>query len=234
MSRDEWAVVGEALRKRREDVLGFRSRSEFARSLGLTHDRTLSDVENGRRDNYLASTIRDLERYYDLRSDSLRESLKTGELIDGMARYRAGSQEVTAHREQMEADRLSSVHVQAARYALETAIRAAAGDDELLLAASLEMLTASLRAYLAENQDDGEEVGSHGSSAPTSKPGIVRTTDVTVELDEGRADADATSEPEEELPTAAHPDKGRASKGRQLRRRLGEVGEESQDTSEDE
>lgn len=38
---------------------------------------------------------------------------------------------------------------------------------------------------------------------------------------------------DDELPTAAHPDKGRESKGRQLRRRLDEVGEENQDPGEE-
>lgn len=40
------------------------------------------------------------------------------------------------------------------------------------------------------------------------------------------------STPEEELDVAAHPKKGRESEGRRLRRRLDEVGEESQDPGE--
>lgn len=62
---ERWHELGEHLIRRRV-ALGFSKRSEFAKHLRLTHDRTISDIENGRRDNYSAATLGQLESYYGL------------------------------------------------------------------------------------------------------------------------------------------------------------------------
>lgn len=64
-SKDRWRELGEHLTRRRI-ALGYPKRSEFAKHLRLTHDRTLSDIENGRRVNYSAATLSQLEGYYQL------------------------------------------------------------------------------------------------------------------------------------------------------------------------
>lgn len=64
-SRERWHSLGEQLVRRRIE-LGYPKRTEFARHLRLTHDRTLSDIENGRRSNYSAATIGQVENYYGL------------------------------------------------------------------------------------------------------------------------------------------------------------------------
>lgn len=62
---ERWHELGEHLIRRRV-ALGFPKRAEFARHLRLTHDRTLSDIENARRDNYSAATLGQVEGYYQL------------------------------------------------------------------------------------------------------------------------------------------------------------------------
>lgn len=62
---ERWQELGRHLTRRRV-ALGFSKRSDFVRHLRLTHDRTISDIENGRRDNYSAATLSQLEGYYRL------------------------------------------------------------------------------------------------------------------------------------------------------------------------
>ena len=61
-------------------------------------------------------------------------------------------------------------------------------------------------------------------SAPTNQAGVRPADDEDAEVRELRPETE-----EEGLPWASHPKKGRESTGRQMRRRMDEVGEENQD-----
>lgn len=85
---------------------------------------------------------------------------------------------------------------------------------------------ARLLAEIARRFDRGrEEGGSGGDTAANTRAGESPAKD-------GLAERRQDEMPEDELPWAAHPKKGRESEGRRLRRRLDEVGEESQDPGE--
>lgn len=87
-----------------------------------------------------------------------------------------------------------------------------------------EISDARLLAEIARRFDRGrEERGDGDNAAPTNPAGGSPADNVT---------AGPWVEPDEELPMAAHPKKGRESQGRQLRRHLDEIGEESQDPGE--
>lgn len=60
-------------------AMGFRRRAEFMRHLGLSHDRTLSDIENARRTNFDPSTIAFLEQSYGWAPGSIGAVLTGGE-----------------------------------------------------------------------------------------------------------------------------------------------------------
>lgn len=88
-----------------------------------------------------------------------------------------------------------------------------------------------------------EDVGSDVRTASTKRAGESPAPDVQVGYqtdtvgpgsanDSNVHELRRDSTPEEELDVAAHPKKGRESEGRRLRRRLDEVGEESQDPGE--
>lgn len=74
---ERWQELGEHLTRRRL-ALGFSKRSDFAKHLRLTHDRTLSDVENGRRSNYSAATLSQLEGWYQLAVRAIPNFLEGG------------------------------------------------------------------------------------------------------------------------------------------------------------
>lgn len=74
-SKERWRELGRHLIQRRV-ALGYAKRSDFAKHLRLTHDRTLSDIENGRRDNYSAATLSQLEGYYGLAVRAIPEFLE--------------------------------------------------------------------------------------------------------------------------------------------------------------
>jgi hypothetical protein len=58
---------------------GYTRRSAFARDLGLTHDRTLFDIENAKRRNFDASTLAFIEQAYGWKPGSIRTVLNGGE-----------------------------------------------------------------------------------------------------------------------------------------------------------
>ena len=72
---DEWRRLAELLRYTRVVVLGQRSRAAFARSLGLSNDRVLNDLENASRCNYEPDTLLSIEKWYGLSGDTLRSIL---------------------------------------------------------------------------------------------------------------------------------------------------------------
>lgn len=78
-SSEQWKALGAALVRRRVE-LGFSKRTEFASSLGLTHDRTLSDIENGRRTNYGDATIAQIERFYRIAEGAIQGFFEVGDL----------------------------------------------------------------------------------------------------------------------------------------------------------
>ena len=71
----EWQALAELLRYTRVVVLGQRSRAAFARSLGLSNDRVLNDLENAARDNYEHDTLLAIESWYQIDGDVLRAVL---------------------------------------------------------------------------------------------------------------------------------------------------------------
>lgn len=74
--------MGQALRARRQqlarlyDEPTWRTRGKFAEARGFSHDRTISDMENGRRDNYEADTIAAIEDAYEWQPGSIAAVLK--------------------------------------------------------------------------------------------------------------------------------------------------------------
>lgn len=60
-------------------ALGYTKRLPFAKASGLSHDRTLSDLENERRTNFDAATIAQVEQVYRWESGSVRAILDGGE-----------------------------------------------------------------------------------------------------------------------------------------------------------
>jgi hypothetical protein len=73
-----WRRLGELLMARRVE-LGFPIRSAFAKHLGMSHDRTLADLENARRRNFDQTTLLFVERGYGWGSGSIRAVLAGGE-----------------------------------------------------------------------------------------------------------------------------------------------------------
>lgn len=73
-----WQRLGELLLARRVE-LGWRRRAPFARHLGLTHDRTLADIELARRKNFDQATLLFLERGYGWEPNSIKAVLAGGE-----------------------------------------------------------------------------------------------------------------------------------------------------------
>lgn len=73
-SRERWIELGDHLTRRRV-ALGYAKRSDFAKHLRLTHDRTISDIEHGRRNNYSAATLAQLEGYYQLAARAIPDFL---------------------------------------------------------------------------------------------------------------------------------------------------------------
>lgn len=74
----DWQQLGTRLIEARVR-LGHPKRAEFARQLGLDNDRTLADLEKGRRTNYLPSTLAQAEKWYGLAPGNIQELLN-GEL----------------------------------------------------------------------------------------------------------------------------------------------------------
>jgi hypothetical protein len=73
-----WRRLGELLMARRVE-LGFPIRSAFAKHLGMSHDRTLADLENARRRNFDQTTLLFVERGYGWRRGSIKDVLGGGE-----------------------------------------------------------------------------------------------------------------------------------------------------------
>lgn len=74
-NRERWQALGQMLRRQRVVGLGFKSRTAFARHIGLASDRVLYDLEAARRDNYDVDTLISLESWYGLSGDELRQVL---------------------------------------------------------------------------------------------------------------------------------------------------------------
>ena len=74
-NREKWERLGQLLRRQRVVVLGYKSRTAFARHLGLGSDRVLYDLESARRDNYDIDTLLSLETWYGVSSAEIREAL---------------------------------------------------------------------------------------------------------------------------------------------------------------
>lgn len=75
---DAWRRLGDLLLARRVE-LGWRRRAPFARHLGLTHDRTLADIELARRRNFDRPTLLFIERAYGWGEGSIQRVLAGGE-----------------------------------------------------------------------------------------------------------------------------------------------------------
>ena len=73
-----WRRLGDLLLARRVE-LGFPKRAAFARHLGLSHDRTLSDIELARRRNFDRTTLLFIERSYGWENGSIAAVLAGGE-----------------------------------------------------------------------------------------------------------------------------------------------------------
>ena len=76
---DAWLRLGELLRQRRVQIAGHGNRTQFARDKGLPNDRTLFDLEKGRRNNYSAAQLDLMEIVYGWTPGSIRAVLAGGE-----------------------------------------------------------------------------------------------------------------------------------------------------------
>lgn len=74
---DNWKRLAELLEQRRV-ALGYPKRQPFAKAHGLSHDRTLSDLENARRTNYDSATLAQVEQIYRWVSGSIAAVLQGG------------------------------------------------------------------------------------------------------------------------------------------------------------
>lgn len=75
---EHWQRLGELLIAARV-AKGFTKRAEWQRHLGLSHGRTLFDIENAKRRNFDPSTIAFIEHAYGWRPGSIRAVLAGGE-----------------------------------------------------------------------------------------------------------------------------------------------------------
>lgn len=85
-----WERLGDLLIARRVD-LGFMRRTDFQRHLGLSHGRTLFDIEKAKRRNFDASTLAFVEKAYGWATGSIRAVLSGGEptlAVDAQRRMR--------------------------------------------------------------------------------------------------------------------------------------------------
>lgn len=67
----DWDRLAEALLRRRVE-LGHRNRTQFAAAVGEKNDRTISDLEHARRDNYTPATLASMERIYQWEPGSIK------------------------------------------------------------------------------------------------------------------------------------------------------------------
>lgn len=76
----DWARLAARLIDRRAELgYGGRQRAAFARDRGLSHTRTIDDLENQRRTNFDAATLAQVERIYGWKSGSVAAVLAGGE-----------------------------------------------------------------------------------------------------------------------------------------------------------
>jgi transcriptional regulator with XRE-family HTH domain len=175
-SAERWHELGEQLIRRRV-ALGFPKRSEFAKHLRLTHDRTLSDIENGRRANYSAATLGQLEGHYRLAVRAITDFLEGAPTLVGDPGGMGGTiaEAASAHGHDLEG-MLAVVDV-----AGTTAHRRAERDDEggawdalyalyTLLAGEF---TGAQAPITTKGSDDGTAIGADSVSAtqPPPQPG---------------------------------------------------------------
>lgn len=79
MADDEaWQRLGALLIAARVG-LGFPRREAFARQLGLSHSRTLADIENAKRRDFAKSTLASIEHWYGWKTGSIRAVLAGGD-----------------------------------------------------------------------------------------------------------------------------------------------------------
>jgi transcriptional regulator with XRE-family HTH domain len=165
---ERWRELGEHLTRRRV-ALGFPKRSEFAKHLRLTHDRTLSDIEKGRRNNYSAATLGQLEGYYRLAVRAITDFLEGAPTLVSDPGVIGGSiaEAAAAHGHDLEG-MLAVVDV-----AGTTAHRRAERDDEggawdalyalyTLLAGEF---TGAQAPVTTKGSDDGTAIGADSESA---------------------------------------------------------------------
>lgn len=75
---NDWERLGRLLVARRVG-LGFTRRAAFARHHGLSHTRTVDDIENARRTNYEPATIAQVEQLYRWTPGSIQSVLAGGD-----------------------------------------------------------------------------------------------------------------------------------------------------------
>ena len=77
-TNQDWERLGRLLTARRIE-LGFPVRSKFADARNLTHSRTVSDIENAKRDNFEPATLALVEQLYEWAPGSIDAVLHGGE-----------------------------------------------------------------------------------------------------------------------------------------------------------
>ncbi len=76
----DWARLADRLISRSAELrYGGKRRAAFARDHGLSHTRTIDDLENARRTNYEDATLADVERIYRWKPGSIKAVLAGGE-----------------------------------------------------------------------------------------------------------------------------------------------------------
>lgn len=78
MTNQRWIRLGELLLNRRV-ALGAQNLEKFAVDMELKNSRTCSDLEHGRRDNYLPSTLAHMELIYRWAPGSIKTVLAGGQ-----------------------------------------------------------------------------------------------------------------------------------------------------------
>lgn len=191
---EDWQRLGRLLIARRVN-LGHPVRSKFVKAKGLTHGRTISDVENAKRTNFEPATRALIEQLYEWRPGSLNAVLAGGEPIPvhkasgsgGTAWTGAATGHAPESRPEWEATRLKRLANRAALAATDAQEALRQGHLDLVhdrLQVALENITAVV--MLAHGVPDAIVDAATGAGTPTVIMGP--PPERPVEPEEGDAD----------------------------------------------
>lgn len=159
-SEDPWVRLGRLLVDRRVE-LGHPKRLSWTRDvLGLTHDRTQSDLENARRSNYDTATLAQVEQQYRWAPGSIRDVLAGGDPspFNGPGlRYVAPANEIEESNELIEMLEMQLRELDAQYYSVvaqRTAIQAQIARARLELYERTSRKQRAVQPWTAEDAED--------------------------------------------------------------------------------